>query len=105
MKNVKLFILILFVLPGISETRAQWIQTNFSDKYEAQQILSYKGTLYVPAFANLLAETSGIFKSTDKGNSWKRIKNISSSFYTKLTVFPVGSTYYIFAASDSEIFF
>jgi hypothetical protein len=104
MKVLKLFIVILFVLPGISETRAQWIQINFSDKYEAQQILSYKGILYVPAIAYLLADTSGIFKSTDKGNSWKRVKNISSKYYTKLIAFPVGATDYIFAASDSGVF-
>ena len=104
MKVLKMFILILFILPVRFETSAQWVNINFSDKYEAQQILSYKGTLYVPAFAYLLEDTSGIFKSTDKGNSWKRVKDISSKYYTNLTAFPVGAIDYIFAASDSGVF-
>ena len=97
MKTIKLFIVILFVLLSRFETSAQWVNINFSDKYEAQQILSYKEALYVPAFAKLLVDTSGIFKSTDKGNSWNRVKRISSDFYTKLMAFSVGATDYIFA--------
>ena len=104
MKTIKLFIVILFVLLSRFETSAQWVNINFSDKYEAQQILSYKEALYVPAFAKLLVDTSGIFKSTDKGNSWNRVKRISSDFYTKLMAFSVGATDYIFAASDSGVF-
>jgi len=104
MKVLKPFILILFILPVRFETRAQWIQINFPDKYVAQQILSYKETIYVPAFAKLSADTSGMFKSTDNGNSWSRIMNISSSFYTNVIAFPVGSTDYIFAATDTGIY-
>jgi hypothetical protein len=104
MKVLKLFILILFLLTGRFEIKAQWIQINFPEKYVAQQILSFKETLYVPAFAKLSVDTSGIFRSTDKGNSWSRIRNISSSFYTKVIAFPVGATDYIFAATDSGIY-
>jgi hypothetical protein len=104
MKVLKQVILILLILTGRFETRAQWIQVNFPDKYVAQQILSYKETLYVPAIAKLSADTSGIFKSTDRGNSWSRIRNISSSFYSKVIAFPVGATDYIFAATDSGIY-
>jgi hypothetical protein len=104
MKVLKLFILIIFLLTIRFETNAQWIQINFSDKYIAQQILSYKEILYVPAYAKLSADTGGIFMSTDKGNSWSRIRNISSSFYTKIIVFPIGAADYIFAATDTGIY-
>jgi hypothetical protein len=105
MKVLKLFIVILFVLPGISETSAQWVNINFSDKYQADHILSFKGNLYVSATAKLVVDTSGIFKSTDKGKSWARVSDkITAKYFGKLTAFTRSGFDYIFADSDSGVF-
>jgi len=106
MKTLKTLLIILLLAALLNETKAQWTQVNFEDKYLIESILSYKGGLYVSANAVQIIDTSGIFKSTDNGNSWARVSNaISASHFSKLMAFSVNAADYIFVATDSGSYY
>jgi len=106
MKTLKTLLVILLVVSTRFETKAQWAQINFEDKYMIESILSYKGGIYVSANAVQIIDTSGIFKSMDNGNSWARVSNaISASHFSKLMAFSVNAADYIFVATDSGSYY
>jgi hypothetical protein len=106
MKTLKTLLVIQLLAALLNETKAQWTQVNFEDKYLIESILSYKGGLYVSANAVQIIDTSGVFKSTDYGNSWARVSNaISASHFSKLMAFSVNAADYIFVATDSGSYY
>lgn len=106
MKTLKTLIVIIVLVTTRFEIKAQWVQINFEDKYMIESILSYKGGIYVSANAVQIIDTSGVFKSTDNGNSWARVSNtVSANYFSKLMAFTVNAADYIFVATDSGSYY
>lgn len=105
MKKLQLVIILVFIVLISDVIKPQWVQTNFSEKYSADFILSYKNNLYVSAFPNLVVDTGGVFKSTDLGPSWARVSDgIQAEYYRKIIGFASGGLDYIFVATDSGVY-
>jgi photosystem II stability/assembly factor-like uncharacterized protein len=105
MKKLQLVIILVFIVLISDVIKPQWVQTNFSEKYSADFILSYKNNLYVSAFPKLVVDTGGVFKSTDLGTSWARVSDgMQAEYYRKIIGFANGGFDYIFVATDSGVY-
>jgi len=105
MKKIQLVIILIFIVLITDVIKPQWVQINFSGKYSPSNIISFNNNLYVTAYAHLVVDTGGVFRSTDLGTTWSRLENeIFDSYCTGIFTFTYGGTEYMYVTTDSGLY-
>jgi photosystem II stability/assembly factor-like uncharacterized protein len=93
-KRFALIVAVLtLVLSAVPDARGQWVQTALGNNYTASCLALSGSNLFAGG-----TKDSGVFLSTDAGNSWKNANNALT--YTDVTSFAVNGTY-LFAGTYS----